>query len=120
MGHRLVLVLTRVRRPESAAAAMVAAALPAQQLLLEAARVRPAVPHRRRHREVARSSAARTCRAGRGGADRAVRGVRGLVPIRRADRADLVVPTAGARTLAALSDAALPHLRQCRFLVVGT
>ena len=36
LGHRLVLVLTRVRRTEPATAALVAAPLPAQQRLLEA------------------------------------------------------------------------------------
>ena len=81
--------------------------------------VRPAVRHRRPHREAPRSSAARTRRAGRGGADRAVRGVPGLVPVQRAHRADLVVPAAAARPLAAVPDAARPHLRQRRFLVLG-
>ena len=51
LGHRLVLVLTRVRRAEPAAAALVAAALPAQQLLLEAGGRRPALRHRRPDRE---------------------------------------------------------------------
>ena len=59
--------------------------------------LRPAVRHRRPHREAQRSSAARTRRAGRRGADRAVRGVPGLVPGQRAHRADLVVPAAAAR-----------------------
>ena len=111
---------SRVRRPEPAAAALVAAALPAQQLLLEAAPVRPAVRNRRPHREAPRSSATRTRRAGRGGADRAVRGVRGLVLVQRAHRADLVVPAAAARPLVAVPDAAWPHLCQRRFLVFGT
>ena len=47
LGHRLVLVLAGVRRAEPADPPVLAAALPAQQLLLEADRLRPAVQHRR-------------------------------------------------------------------------
>ena len=97
LGHRLVLVLAGVRRAEPADPPVLAAALPAQQLLLEADRLRPAVQHRRPHREAQRPPAAGTGRAGRRGADRAVRRVPGLVPGQRADRADLVVPVAASR-----------------------
>ena len=97
VGHRLVLVLTGVRRAEPADPPAVAAALPAQQLLLEADRLRPAVRHRRPHREAQRPPAPRARRAGRRGADRAHRGVPALVPGQRPDRADLAVPVAAAR-----------------------
>ena len=73
VGHRLVLVLAGVRRAEPEDPAVLAAALPAQQLLLEADRLRPAVQHRRPDREAQRPPAARTRRAGHRGADRAVR-----------------------------------------------
>ncbi len=71
VGHRLVLVLAGVRRAEPADPPVLAAALPAQQLLLEADRLRPAVRHRRPDREAQRPPAARARRAGRRGADRA-------------------------------------------------
>ena len=54
--------------------------LPAQQLLLEADRLRPAVRHRRPDREAQRPAAARAGGAGRRGADRADRRVPRLVP----------------------------------------
>ena len=97
MGHRLVLVLTGVRRAEPEDPAVLAAALSTQQLLLEADRLRPALQHRRPHREAQRPPAPRTRRPGRRGADRAVRRVPRLVPDERADRADLAVPAAAAR-----------------------
>ena len=54
VGHRLVLVLARIRRAEPEDQAVLAAALPAQQLLLEADRLRPALQHRRPDREAQR------------------------------------------------------------------
>ncbi len=72
LGHRLVLVLAGVRRAEPAHPPVLAAALPAQQLLLEADRLRPAVRHRRPHREAQRPAAARARGAGHRGADRAL------------------------------------------------
>ena len=106
LGHRLVLVLAGVRRTEPEDPAVLAAALPAKQRLLEAHRLRPAVRHRRPDREAQRSSAARARRAGHRGADRADRGVPRLVPDERADRTDLAVPAAAARRrgLAAVPD----------------
>ena len=75
LGHRLVLVLAGVRRAAPADPPVLAAALPAQQLLLEAHRARPALRHRRPAREAQRPAAARAGGAGRRGADRAVRRV---------------------------------------------
>ena len=97
LGHRLVLVLAGIRRAEPEDQAVLAAALPAQQLLLEADRLRPALQHRRPDREAQRPAAPGARRAGRRGADRAVRRVPRLVPGQRADRADLAVPAAAAR-----------------------
>ena len=121
LGHRLVLVLARVRRAEPAAAALVAAPLPAQQRLLEARRPGPALRHRRPDRDAQRPSPcasgwSRTSRCRSNGPR-----VLGMVPGQRADHADLVVPVAASRSrrLAAVSDPAGPHLRQCRLLVVG-
>ena len=90
-------------------------------VLLEADRLRPAVQHRRPHREAQRPAAAGTGRAGHRGADRTGRRVRRLVPGQRAHRADLVVPVAAPRghRLAAVPDPRPPHLRQHRILVVG-
>ena len=67
LGHRLVLVLAGVRRAEPDDPAVLAAALPAQQLLLEADRLRPALRHRRPHREAQRPAAAAnaSCRTSR-------------------------------------------------------
>ena len=97
VGHRLVLVLAGVRRAEPAHPAVLAAAATAQQLLLEAHRLRPAVRHRRPDREAQRPPAARTGGPGRRGADRTVRRVPRVVPGQRADRADLAVPVAASR-----------------------
>ena len=66
-------------------------------VLLEADRLRPAVQHRRPHREAKRPAAPRARRAGHRGTHRADRGVPWLVPGERSDRADLAVsaPAAG-------------------------
>ena len=108
MGHRLVLVLRGVRGAASAHPAILAAAVPAQQRVLEAHAARTAVRHRRSPREAPRPPAARTRDPGRRDPDRAVRRVPGLVPGERADRADLAVPAAAARRrrLAAVPDPA--------------
>ena len=121
MGHRLVLVLRRVRGAASARPSILAAALPAQQRLLEAHAAGTSVRHRRPAREAPRAPAARTRDPGRRGADRAVRRIPRLVPGERADRADLAVPAAAARRrrLAAVPDRAESHLRQRRLLVDG-
>ena len=101
LGHRLVLVLAGVRRAEPDAAPVLAAALPAQQLLLEADRLRPAVQHRRPHRSAQRPAAAanassRTSRCRSNGP----REFLSLVPGQRPDRADLAVPAAARATTA--------------------
>ena len=122
LGHRLVLVLTGVRRAEPADPPALAAALPAQQRLLEADRLRPAVRHRRPDREAQRPPAARAGGAGRRGADRADRRVPGLVPGQRArSRPIWLCP------LRLRDDDGWPlypirpasHLRQRRLLVIG-
>ena len=94
VGHRLVLVLAGVRRAEPADPPVLAAALPAQQLLLEADRLRPAVQHRRPHREAKRPPAPRARRAGHRGTHRADRRVPWLVPGQRPDRTDLALSAA--------------------------
>ena len=63
-------------------------------VLLEADRLRPAVQHRRPHREAKRPAAPRARRAGHRGTHRADRGVPWLVPGERPDRADLAVSAA--------------------------
>ena len=92
VGHRLVLVFAGVRRAGPAHPPALAAALPAQQLLLEAHRLRPAVQHRRPHRKAQRPSAPRARRPRRRAADRTHRRVPGLVLGQRAHRAALAVP----------------------------
>ena len=102
---------------------LLAAALPPQQLLLEADRLRPAVRHRRPDREAQRPPAPRTGGAGRRGADRADRGVHRLVPGRTSRSSRSGCAHCGYVTtpwLAALSDPARTHLRQHRILVVGS
>ena len=96
VGHRLVLVFAGLRCAGPADPQALAAALPAQQLLLEADRLRPAVQHCRSRRSgTAGRPGAR--RAGHRGADRQRRGrVPPLVPGQRADRTDVVVSAAAA------------------------
>lgn len=62
VGHRLVLVLKGIRRAEPDDPPTVAAALPTQRVLLEAHRIRPAVRHRRPHREAQRQTHTRAGR----------------------------------------------------------
>ena len=121
VGHRLVLVLEGVRRAGPADPPVLAAALPAQQLLLEADRLRPAVQHRRPHREAQRPPAAERVVQDIEVPIERSRRVPRLVPGQRADRTDLAVPAAatGRRRLAAVPDPPAPHLRQRRLLVVG-
>ena len=71
LGHRLVLVFPGFRRPETVRPPAVAAAIPAQQLLLEAGGTGPAIRDRRPDREAQRPAATRAGRPGHRGADRA-------------------------------------------------
>ena len=110
LGHRLVLVLAGVRRAEPEDPAVLAAALPAQQLLLEADRLRPALRHRR---PASRSATAArrangSCRTSRCRSSGRAEFLDWFLD-ERADRADLAVPVAAARRrggLAAVSDPA--------------
>ncbi|CAA9299711.1 MAG: FAD/FMN-containing dehydrogenases, partial [uncultured Friedmanniella sp.] len=119
VGHRLVLVLTGVRRSEPAAPALVAATPPAQQLLLAAAGPGAAVRAGRPGRAAPWASAARTGGAGRRAARRAVRRVPALVPRRGPRRAALALPGPAARALAVVPDAARAHVRERRLLGHG-
>ena len=124
LGHRLVLVLAGVRRAEPDDPPVLAAALPAQQLLLEAGRLRPALRHRRPDRET---------RNGRPPRERVVQDIEvpierraeflewflanvpiepiWLCPLRLRDDPDADWPLYPIRPR--------PHLRQRRLLVVG-
>ena len=99
LGHRLVLVLRRVRRPAPRRPPAVAAPLAALRRLPQAGRPGPPLRHRRPARPPGRAARARAGDPGRRGAGRPARRVPGLV--RRGDRdaAGLAVPGAGhART----------------------
>ena len=122
LGHRLVLVLAGVRRAEPDDPAVLAAAAPAQQLLLEADRLRPAVRHRRPHREAQRQAAAASasCRTSRCRSDAPPSSSTGSSTTCRSSRSGCVrCGCATTARLAAVPDSAAPHLRQRRLLVVG-
>ena len=123
LGHRLVLVLAGIRRAEpDASGGSGRGGYRRSSFYWKLIALRPAVRHRRPHREAQRPAAAGARGAGHRGADRAHRRVPRLVPGQRADRTDLAVPAAAARRRRAgrcTRSAGAPHLRQRRLLVVG-
>ena len=96
LGHRLVLVLGRVRRPAPAAAQGLAAQVPPLRRLLPDGRLGPAPPHRRPPRQAGRPAAAREGDPGRRDPGREAAGVPRLVRRRDRHAARLAVPAAAA------------------------
>ena len=97
LGHRLVLVLGRVRCAEPAAAPGLAAQVPPVRRLLPDGRLGPPLPHRRPARQAGRPPAARAGHPGRRDPGRQAAGVPRLVRRRDRDAAGLAVPAAAPR-----------------------
>ncbi len=118
LGHRLVLVLAGLRRPEPRRPPGLAAAAAPLRRLPPARRARPALRHRRPARPPGRPAPARAGHPGHRGAGRPARRVPRLVRRRRRDAPGVAVPAAAAwpDLLAVVPARAGAHLRQRRLL----
>ncbi len=108
LGHRLVLVLARLRGAAPGGAPALAAALPAQRRLPPDRRLREPAPRGGDGRPLARAAGARAGGAGRRDPARPHGGLPALVPARGARRAGLAVPGAAAGWRRGQHLAALP------------
>ena len=116
LGHRLVLVLARLRCPAPCGPTPLAAAVAPVGRLHAAARARPALRHRRPARPAGGSPAARARRPGRRGPGRATGRVPRLVRRRGRDAAGLALPRGGDPVVADVPARARTLLRQRRLL----